>query len=72
MRSPRHAWRTQQVVVVDSCDSSESVGRRTVDEFGDATVVFAPARLEWNGVLLEVVEHVRDRVEEEVLDTASR
>ena len=72
VRSPRHARGTQQVIVVDSGDSSESVGRRAVDEFGDATVVFAPARLERNGVLLEVVEHVRDCVEEEVLDTASR
>ena len=57
--------------MVDCGDGSEGVGGRAVDELSNATVVFTPASLQRDRVLLEVVEHVGDGGEEEMLNTAA-
>lgn len=42
-----------------------------MDKFGDPAVVFTPASLQRDGVLLEVVQHVGDSGEEEMLHTTA-
>ena len=72
MRATRHPRRTEQDGRVDDCDGAKGIGLRAVDVVGDATVLFCPARLEGNSVLLEVVDHVQDAGKEKVLYAAAR
>ena len=58
VRATRHARRTEQHGPIDDRDGAEGIGGRAVDVVGDATVLLCPTRLEGNGVLLEVVNHV--------------
>ena len=61
----------EQLAVVDGSYSPEGIGYRAVDVLGYPAVVFVPARFQRDRVVLEVVQHARDCVEEEVLDTAA-
>lgn len=62
---------TEQLAVVDGRDGPEGVRCRPVDELGDFAVVLTPTCLQWYRVVLEIVQHARDGVEEEVLNAAA-
>ena len=64
------AGRAEEVVVVDGRNDPEWVRNRAIDEVCDPAVILVPAGLKGDSVLLEVVQHVRDVVEEEVLYAA--
>lgn len=61
----------EQLLRSDDCHRSQGVRLGAADMFGDPTIVLAPAGLQRDAVLLEVVQHVGDGVEEQVLDAAA-